>query len=76
MNARKAIWYACTAGVVLLCALCFSPLVIPAGESQPALMGLPRSLWLGLLLYIGVVLLTVIATRVHPEAGDRKGDPE
>ena len=76
MNARKTTWYACTAGVVLLCALCFTPLVIPAGESQPALMGLPRSLWLGLLIYSVIVLLTVVATRVHPEADDRKGDAE
>ncbi len=76
MNARKATWYACTAGVILLCALCFTPLVIPAGESQPTLLGLPRSLWLGLLIYSVIVLLTFVALRVHPEAGHPEGDAE
>lgn len=76
MKARKAIWYACTASVILLCALCFTPLVIPAGESQPTLLGLPRSLWLGLLIYSIIVLLTFVAIRVHPEAGNTEGGEE
>jgi len=76
MNARKATWYTCTAGVVLLCALCFSPLVIPAGQSEPVLLGLPRTLWLSMLIYMVLVVLTFIATRAHPEADHREGDSE
>lgn len=75
MNARKCAWYACTGGVILLCGLCFTPLVIPAGQSEPRCLGLPRSLWLGLLIYGVLVVLTFIGTRVHPSAED-EGDPK
>jgi len=44
----------------------FTPLVIPYGIYKPLLLGLPYSLWISILISIGLVVLTFIATRVHP----------
>jgi hypothetical protein len=76
MTTRKLAWTACVGTVIFLCALCFTPLVIPAGQSQPRFLGLPRTLWLGLLIYAGLVLLTFIATRVYTGTRDDEGDPQ
>jgi len=54
-------------GAVLLCVLTFTPLVIPSGQFMPLLAGMPRTLWAGILIYIGLVLLTLIATSIYRE---------
>jgi len=34
---------------------------------MPLLAGMPRTLWAGILIYIGLVLLTLIATSIYRE---------
>ena len=65
MNPRY--FYACTIMVALLCLLAYSPVVIAPGVIEPVLLGLPRTLWAGLLIYIVIVILTVVAIFVHPD---------
>jgi len=60
---------------VSLCVISFTPLVIPAEKSTPMFLGVPRTLWAGLLVYVAMVVLTWIGTRVHPEADKDTGDP-
>ena len=76
MKQSNLIWILCIIGTVGLCALTYTPLVIPAGESAPRVLGLPRTLWAGMLVYIAISILIVIATRVHPEFNRDKGEKE
>lgn len=50
--------------VLVLAALSFTPLVIPYGTSEPFLLGLPRTLWAGMLIsiLIYIVLIMVMIT--------------
>jgi uncharacterized membrane protein YdbT with pleckstrin-like domain len=53
---------------VFVVIISFTPVVIPKNIFNPQLMGLPYSLWVGILVTILLVFLTYIATRVHKEA--------
>ncbi|NQV35397.1 MAG: hypothetical protein HQ515_22070 [Phycisphaeraceae bacterium] len=75
MKKHNLAWTLCIVGIVTLCVLSFTPLVIPAHESTPMFLGVPRTLWLGILVYVAMVVLTWIGTRVHPEADKDTGDP-
>jgi len=52
--------------VILLAALGLSPVVIPEGVFKPSFLGMPYTLWLGILVCISLVLMTFIGSRVHP----------
>ena len=60
-------FYICTIIVAVLGILAYSPIVLAPGIIEPVLFGLPRTLWAGLLIYIAIVLLTVVAIYVHPD---------
>jgi len=68
---RRLAWNACIACAVLLFLFSFSPIVLSPGEPSPALLGIPRTLWLGLAAYIALVVVTYIGTRVHPDEDDK-----
>ncbi|MCF7974291.1 MAG: hypothetical protein K9N55_10790 [Phycisphaerae bacterium] len=76
MKKPPVFWKACIAGIVLLCILSFTPLVIPSDVADPEFLGMPRTLWAGFLVYIGIVVLTFIGTMVHPQAGQVQGETE
>ena len=70
---RKIInWRICIFVVILLTALGLSPLVIPAGIFKPSFLGMPYTLWMGILVCIGLVLMTFIGARVHPGNTNKK----
>ena len=52
--------------VILLAALGLSPVVIPAGVFKPSFLGMPYTLWLGILVCVCLVIMTFIGSRVHP----------
>ena len=67
MQKSKSIyWKICCTAVILLSILTFTPLVIPQGKYIPQLFGIPYSLWIGILITVGFVVLTFIGTVVHP----------
>ena len=45
----------------------FTPLVIPKGQSKPFLMGIPYTMWMGFLVSIFFVLLTLLVSLTHKE---------
>ena len=63
----KRYWIICFAALILV-VITFTPLVIPYGVYKPEFLGLPYSLWVGILISIGLVVLTFIATRIYPES--------
>ena len=67
MNKRKTrYWRICTALVVLLIIITYTPLIIPSGEYKPMVLGIPYTLWTSFLITAALVLITYIGSKVHP----------
>ncbi|MEN8137210.1 MAG: hypothetical protein ABFR62_02150 [Bacteroidota bacterium] len=62
---NKKIWIVIQLTVVLVTALVFSPLVIPANVSSPELFGMPYTLWTGIIAYLFLVALNFIGAFIH-----------
>ena len=60
--------------MVILTILALSPLVIPQGEYQPFFFHLPRTLWGGIIVYILMVVVTLIATRSYKQSNSSSGE--
>ena len=71
---NSRVWKVCVVLVIILSALTFTPLVIPAGRFQPEFFGMPYTLWVSILLTVLLVLLTYIGTWVHP--GRNSDEPQ
>lgn len=52
---------------ILLCILTFSPIVIPANETSPYLLGIPYSMWMGFLVSVLFVVLAYLVSIVNKE---------
>ena len=66
MSPHPVYWKVSCAAVFFLSVLTFTPVVIPEGVAEPALLGVPRTLWAGFLLTVALVAMTYIGARVHP----------
>ncbi|MEZ5106518.1 MAG: hypothetical protein R2757_18595 [Draconibacterium sp.] len=64
---KKQIWRLCVTAVILIIILTFSPLVTGKGKIEPFLLGLPFTLWMGILLTIALVAITYIGGSVLPD---------
>jgi hypothetical protein len=67
MKNKKLIWRICVTAVILIVILTFSPLVTGSGKIYPFLFGLPFTLWMGIILTITLVVITLIAGYVLPD---------
>ena len=76
MKNKKLIWRLTCAAVVVISALSFSPVVIPVGKFQPELLGMPYTLWMGIIASVLLVLLTFVGTKVHPGQWDETQEAE
>jgi hypothetical protein len=61
----RLLWKSARLGVIILSVLIFTPIVIPANEFRPQFMGLPYTLWAGILVYFGYVFLILLGIRAH-----------
>jgi Na+/melibiose symporter-like transporter len=67
MNLSRRSWWRIVLGcAILLVILTFTPLVTPIGRHEPALAGMPYTLWVGIVVTIGLVALTYAATLCYP----------
>ncbi len=55
---------------ILLTVAAFSPLVIPPGQYRPLFMGMPYTLWTGILVSVLLVVVTFLGILVHPGQND------
>lgn len=77
MKNDQLIWRICCGLAILLMVLTFTPVFIPNGVYEPKLLGMPYTLWSGILLCIAMVVITFVATLVHPGRQDPlMGDQE
>ncbi len=56
--------------VLILSVISFTPLVIPYGVAEPYFLGLPRTLWAGLLISLSIYVILVLA--MITTDGDKK----
>lgn len=63
---RRLYWRLCYGGIIVLSVITFTPLVIPSGTYRPILLGMPYTLWVGILLTVITVVLTYGATQYYP----------
>lgn len=69
MNRRIPLLLALTASAAL-CVVTFTPLVIPTGEVQPFILGLPRTLWLGIAVSVLLTGLTAATAALLPSSSE------
>ena len=70
MRNNKLLWKCCVIAVVAVIVITLSPLVIKTGKTNPFLLGLPYTLWTGILMTILLVFLTFIGGIVMPKDGE------
>jgi len=58
---KAALWKLSCGGMVILTLITFSPLIIPPGKFEPMLAGMPLTLWGGIAISIGMILMTLLA---------------
>jgi len=63
---KKQIWNFCKIGAVVLIMVTFSPLVTPVAKHKPILMGMPYTLWTGIVVSVLLIGFTWLGTRIHP----------
>lgn len=63
---KDFIWKLCCGFILLLIILTFTPVIIPAGVDSPYFMGMPYTLWAGILLSFLFLVVTVLGSLVHP----------
>ncbi|MCB0607306.1 MAG: hypothetical protein H6562_15055 [Lewinellaceae bacterium] len=63
---KKNLWTLVRILFLLLTILTFTPFVIPKGVFKPELLGMPYTLWMGILINLLMVALVWWGTRVHP----------
>lgn len=54
-------WTIYGVAVLILSVISFTPLVIPYGVTEPYFLGLPRTLWAGLLISLSIYVILVLA---------------
>ncbi len=60
---NKKVWLFYFSIFLVLIAVTFSPLVIPSGVATPWVLGMPRTLWAGILISVLLAVLTLFAAQ-------------
>jgi hypothetical protein len=69
---KSIIWKFCYIAVLSITILIYTPLVTPNHQFEPKLIGIPYTLWVGLLVTLVLLFLTIIGSFVHPGRGENK----
>ena len=59
---------------VLIIIVSFSPIVIPEGVTEPWLFGMPRTLWMGIVISFLIAFLTLFAAMTIGDAKKKESD--
>ena len=58
-------WRLIVGSVIILALLTFTPVITPKGTYQPMLLGMPYTLWVGIIQALLLVFLTWMGTKVR-----------
>lgn len=72
LTPNRKIWRICIAVVAVIVLITYTPAVIPSGTISPSFLGMPYSLWTGILLTILLVILTFIGSKVYPSQNEEE----
>lgn len=61
---KKRIWLLCKIAFIALILLVFSPLVLSEEETTPLFWKMPRTLWSGLVISLGFIIITLVGAFV------------
>lgn len=64
---KNTAWKITYSLAIVLAIVTFTPLVIPYNQAEPMLGNIPYTLWVGILVYVLFVILTLIGTKVYPK---------
>ncbi len=67
---RQFIWRSICILVIVIAILTFTPLVTPVGQVDPFWLGMPYTLWVGILQTLVLLALLIAGSRVHPGLND------
>lgn len=70
---RSFLWKFICAIVIAISSFTFTPIVLAPGVFHPAFLGLPRTLWIGIVIVFALIALTIVGGLVHP-ANDASSD--
>lgn len=70
-NKNSIPWLICISVAFILVIITFTPLVTPSGRIRPFLFGMPYTIWTGICISAGLVIITLIGALVHP-GSDKK----
>ncbi len=59
---KKTIWLICKILFIAISILSFTPITIPQLQDTPTLLGMPRTLWIGILISLSFITLTIIGS--------------
>lgn len=72
LRPNRTAWRISIAIVAIIILITYTPAVIPAGKIKPTLLGMPYSLWMGILLTIVLVTLTYIGSKIFPSQNEKE----
>ena len=73
---KSILWKFCYITALTITILTYTPLVTPDHQFQPELWGIPYTLWVGLLVTLALLFLTIIGSWVHPGRDEIKAGSE
>jgi len=72
MKKRRIYWKIIFSLAIILVVITFTPLVINKGKIEPKLLSMPYTLWISILITIGLVVLTYIGGKVHLQNNEER----
>ena len=63
---NKLPWKICCLLTIVISGAAFTSLVIPSNEMNPWFLGMPYTLWSGILVSIALLILVFVGALVHP----------
>jgi len=63
---RNRLWRLTVIIAIALVIMTFTPIITPAGRHTPGLFNFPYTLWTGIIISLGLTLLTLLASIFHP----------
>lgn len=66
----KTIWKICCVAILVIAVLTLTPVVTPHHIFEPMLMGMPYTLWMGIVISLVLWVITYIGIQHHPGKND------
>lgn len=76
LSSKTGGWLLCRLLFLTLSIIAFTPLVVPESHFEPMFLGVPLTLWAGMVIAVSFVALASIGAKVHPGEESRDRDSQ